>query len=92
MALLLALGFAIVHIAERGGTNVSKEDAVAIAREKIDFEPTDHQVRYLRRGIPSHGYWVVSYYIEKPEGGYERVTVVLIDASTGKVTEVRRTT
>ena len=90
MALLLAVGLALVHFANPGAKNVSKDDAVAIARQKIDFEPTDHQVRYIRRGIPPHGYWVVSYYIQQAGEDYERVTVVLIDASTGKVTEVRR--
>ncbi len=92
MALLLAVGLALVHFANPGAKNVSKDDAVAIARERIDFEPTDYQIRYIRRGIPPHGFWVVSYYIQKSGGGYERVTVVLIDAATGKVTEVRRET
>ena len=92
MVALLAVGFALVHVAERGGRKISKDDAIAISRARIDFEPTGHQIRFLRRGIPPRGYWVTSFYIQKPEGGYERVTVVLVDASSGKVTEVRRTT
>jgi hypothetical protein len=92
MALLIVVGLALVHFANPGGKNVSKEQAVAIARKHIDFKPTDYQIRYIRRGIPPHGYWVVSYYIQKPGQGYERVTVVLIDAASGKVTEVRRET
>jgi hypothetical protein len=92
MVALLAIGFALVQFAERGGRKVSKEDAIAIARARIDFEPTGYQIRFLRRGIPPRGYWVASLYVGKETGGYERVTVVVIDASSGTVTEVHRAT
>jgi Peptidase propeptide and YPEB domain len=89
---LIAIGLVLVNVLGRGGPKISKKEAVAIARPHIDFKPQDYQIRFIRRGIPSHGFWVVSFYIRKEGGGYKRVTVVLIDASTGKVTEVRRTT
>jgi hypothetical protein len=89
---LLALGFVLVHVVDRNGAKVSQQDAVAIARTRIDFKPEDYQIRFLRRGIPSHGYWAVSFFIRKKLGGYSRVTVVLVDAASGRVTEVRRTT
>ena len=89
---LLALGFVLVHFAGRNDKRVSQDQAVAISRMRIDFVPTGHQIRYVRRGIPSHGYWVTSFYIRKKDGTYSRVTVVLVDASSGRVTEVRRTT
>ena len=89
---LLALGFVLVRVADQGGRKVGKDQAIEIARPRIDFRPTGHQIRYIRRGIPSRGYWVVSFYIRNATEGYKRVTVVLVDASTGKVTEVRRTT
>ena len=91
MALLLGLGFALVHTVGRGEKRIGKDAAVDIARPRIDFEPTGYQVRYIRRGIPSHGFWVVSFFIRK-NGEYARVTVVLVDASSGRVTEVRRST
>jgi hypothetical protein len=89
---LLALGFALVHVVDRTGAKVSQDDAVAIARTQVDFEPEDYQIRFLRRGIPSRGYWAVSFFIRKQPSGYKRVTVVLVDAASGKITEVRRTT
>jgi Peptidase propeptide and YPEB domain len=89
---LLALGFVLVHVVDRNGAKVSQDEAVAIARAQIDFKPEDYQIRFIRRGIPSRGYWVVSFFIRKQAGGYERVTVVLVDAASGRVTEVRRTT
>jgi hypothetical protein len=92
MAGLLALGFVLVYVVDRHGARVSQDEAVAIARTRIDFAPEDYQIRFLRRGIPSRGYWAVSFFIRKQAGGYERVTVVLVDAASGKVTEVRRET
>jgi hypothetical protein len=89
---LLAVGLVLVHVAGRGKPRVSQEQAVAIARTRVDFQPKAHQIRFVRRGIPPHGYWVVSFYIPKRGGGYTRVTDVLVDATTGTVTEVTRVT
>lgn len=92
MAGLIAVGLILVHVLGREGPRVSKRDAIAIARPHIDFTPDEHQIRFVRRGIPSRGYWIVSFFIRKPAGGYQRVTVVVVDATTGDVTEVRRST
>jgi hypothetical protein len=91
MVALLTAGFVLVKVAGHNGARVGKDDALAIARQKVDFEPTGYQIRFIRRGIPSRGFWVASFYIQKETGGYSRVTVVLVDAATGKVTEVRKT-
>lgn len=91
MVALLAVGLALVHFGTRGEKKVSQQDALAIARPRIDFEPNGHQIRYLRRGIPPHGFWIVTYYIRSELGLYKRVTTVFVDASSGEVTEVRRT-
>jgi hypothetical protein len=87
---LLALGLVLVNVLGSGKPSVSDDRAVAIARPHIDFKPEDHQIRFVRRGIPPRGYWVVSFFIRRQTGGYKRVTVVLVDAQTGKVAEVRR--
>ena len=92
MIALLAIGLVLVKVLGRSTPNVSKSEAIQISRPRIDFVPQDHQIRFIRRGIPPRGYWIVSYYIPKQGGGYKRVTVVVVDASTGKVTEVRRST
>jgi hypothetical protein len=87
---LLGLGLVLVNVLGSGKPHVSKERAVAIARPRIDFKPQDHQIRFVRQGIPPRGYWVVSFFIRRQSGGYKRVTVVLVDAETGRVTQVRR--
>lgn len=89
---LLALGLVLVNVLGRGKPHVSKKEAIAIARPQIDFTPQDYQIRFVRRGIPPRGFWVVSFFIRKQGGGYKRVTVVLVDAATGRVAEVRRST
>jgi len=91
MVALLAAGLVLVRVAGHNGARVSKNDALAIARERVDFRPTGYQIRFIRRGIPSHGFWVASFYIERDAGGYARITVVLVDAATGRVTELRKT-
>jgi len=89
---LLVVGIVLVRVL--GGTrpHVSESRAVQIAKPKIDFVPQGHTIRYVRRGIPPHGFWIVSFWIHNSTGGYKRVTVVLVDASSGRVTEVRRST
>jgi Peptidase propeptide and YPEB domain len=89
---LVALGLVLVNVLGRGKPSVSEKQAVAIARPRIDFKPQSYQIRFIRRGIPPRGYWIVSFFIPKQGGGYKRVTVVLVDAATGKVAEVRRVT
>jgi hypothetical protein len=87
---LLGLALVLTQVLGRGGTKISSDRAVAIARPRIDFRPTGHTVRFIRRGIPPRGSWVVSFWTRKPNGSYDRVTLVLVDAATGEVTEVRR--
>jgi hypothetical protein len=89
---LLAIGLVLVKVLGRSTPNVSKTEALANSRPRIDFVPQDHQIRFIHQGIPPRGVWIVSYFIRKPEGGYKRVTVVVVDAKTGIVTEVRRST
>ena len=92
MVLLLAIGLILVKVLGRNTPSVSKSEAVAISRPRIDFVPQGHQIRFIRRGIPPRGSWIVSYFIRKQAGGYKRVTVVVVDATTGNLTEVRRST
>jgi hypothetical protein len=91
-ALLLAvllLAFLASRSCASRDTDVSQEEAVEIAREEVDFEPDRVSVRFVPRGVPSQPYWAVSLSTEDTEGRLERVTVVVVDARTGDVEEVR---
>jgi len=90
MAALLVLAFVLTRGLGRTGPDVSKDQAVTVARTRVDFTPEGYNIRLVRRGIPPRPFWVVSFWIRRPEGGYSRITVVVVDANTGRVTEVRR--
>jgi hypothetical protein len=90
MVALLALGLVLTRVLGRTNTRVSKEDAIAVARPKVDFKPQGHNIRLLRQGIPPRPVWAISFWIRKASGGYSRITVVLVDASNGRVVQVRR--
>jgi hypothetical protein len=83
LAVLLA-AFAATKSCARQQDKVNQDEAVAIARKQIDFEPDRVQIRYLPQGIPPVYYWAVSF--STLEGGnLDRVQVVLVNATTGAV-------
>jgi hypothetical protein len=90
MAGLLVLGLVLTRGLGLTGHDVSRNDAVKIARSRVDFTPQGYNIRFVRRGIPPRPFWVVSFLIRIADGGYSRITVVLVDANTGRVTEVQR--
>ena len=92
MVALLALGLVLTRVLGRTTPKVSKADAVAVARPKVDFKPQGYNIRLLRQGIPPRPVWAVSFWIRKAGGGYSKITLVLVDANSGRVMQVRRTT
>jgi hypothetical protein len=93
MVALLALGLVLTRVLGRTTPKVSKADAVAVARPNVDFKPQGYNIRLVRQGIPPRPVWAVSFWIRKIGGnGYSRITLVLVDANSGQVMQVRRTT
>ena len=92
MVALLALGLVLTRVLGRTDTKVSKDGAIAVARPRVDFKPQGHNIRLVRQGIPPRPVWAVSFWIRKAEGGFSRITIVLVDANSGRVMQVRRTT
>jgi hypothetical protein len=90
MVALIALGLLITRVLDRGGAQVSEDRAVAIARPYVEFTPEGHNIRLVRRGIPPRPYWAVSFWIKDDTGDPTRATVVIVNADTGDVTEVRK--
>lgn len=90
--LLLALIAFTSRACAQSRVSVSQADAVATASGQIDYVPDGHNIRFLRRGLTQHPYWAVSLWTRAPDGdGYDRITVVLVDARSGEVAEVTRT-
>jgi peptidase YpeB-like protein len=92
IAILLAV-LLIAFVASRScasvGNRISQDEAVAIAKKQVDYVPEKVQVRLLKRGIQSRPFWAVSLSTVAPNGSLERVTVVVIDARSGRVDEIR---
>lgn len=67
------------------GRDVSKSEAVELARKKASFDPDRYQIRFLQRGIPPHPFWGVSFYDVGPTGAPSKIELFLVDATTGEV-------
>jgi hypothetical protein len=72
------------------GTKTSSKEAIAIAREQLDFVPKCVQIRYLRMGLQSQPVWAVSLWTLTKRKQFDRIAVVLVAARTGKVVAVNR--
>ena len=92
MVALLALGLVLTRVLGRTNPQFSKQDAVAVARPNVDFKPQGYNIRLVRQGIPPRPVWAVSFWIRKAGGGYSKINLVLVDANSGRVMQVRRTT
>ncbi len=89
IAVLLAAFLATQSCASRD-TEISKEEAVEIARKEVDFQPDRVMTRFVPRGIDSRPSWAVSLSTTDAAGRLERVTVVVVDGRTGEIVEKRR--
>ena len=90
MVALIAIGLLLTRVLDRSGARVSEERAVEVARPYAGFTPEGHNIRLLRRGIPPKPFWAVSFWIKDASGDPTRVTLVLVNADTGDVTEVKK--
>lgn len=86
LAVLVAAGVATRSCASSG--DVSKDEAVAIAVEQVDFRPECYQVRFFRAGLKSTPFWAVSVWRLNKAGGFRRIAVVQVNARTGAVVDV----
>jgi len=86
LVVVLFAAFLATKSCARQDNKISQDEAVAIAREHVDFTPEKHQIRYLPQGIPPVFFWAVSLYTVK-NGRPDRVQVVLVNATTGAVQE-----
>jgi len=94
-ALIVFVAFAVIALlASRtcgsAGKPVTQQQAVEIARKQIDYQADGVNVRFLRRGVSEHPFWAVSLWTRGGGGGYDRITVVVVDAEDGSVAQVNR--
>jgi hypothetical protein len=82
---LLLVAFLLTKSCARQQNAVSQDEAVAIARKEVDFEPDRYQVKYLPQGVPPVYYWGVNFQKLGSQGQVLETEVVLVNATTGEV-------
>jgi hypothetical protein len=85
---LLVLTVLVANSCQRSQVRFNQQQAIALAREQVDFEPTQTQIRLLRQGIQSRPIWAVSLSVPTGPDQFDRLAVVRIDANKGKVVSV----
>ena len=88
---MLVAAFVFAQTCQKDQVRVSKEQAIQTARGQVSFEPQRTQIRFLRQGINSRPFWIVSLSIPgETEDTFEQIAVVRVDANNGKVEDVER--
>lgn len=85
----VVLVLALVSAKACGGTasgDLGRDEAIEVARTVAVFEPDGIQVRFVNRGIPPRGTWIVSLH-NGPARNPTAVQTVLVDAATGTITD-----
>jgi len=86
VVLVLLIVF-VARSCQASQVRISQTRAIDIARQQVNFQPKQTQIRLLREGLNSHPFWAVSLSIPSG-GGYRKLTVVRVDANTGTVAGV----
>jgi hypothetical protein len=88
---VLVVAFVVAQTCQKSQIRVQKDQAIATAKERIDFRPKRTQIRLLRQGITSKPYWVVSLSIPTDQDDvFRKLALVKIDANTGEVDSVKQ--
>ena len=91
IAAVLVVAFIAAQTCPKSQVRVDKDQAIATAKERIDFTPEHTQIRLLRQGITSKPFWIVSLSIPTAQKDvFSELALVRIDANTGKVETVKQ--
>ena len=85
---MLVVAFLVSKSCGAVGDEVTQEEAVATAKDAIDFDPEHYQIRLFKKGLDSHPYWGVSLYNGDRTNPTE-CQVVQVDAESGDVASVQ---
>jgi hypothetical protein len=90
IAALLVLAFFVSRGCQQSQIRITKEQAIAIAEQKVDFEPEHTQIRFLRQGLSSKPFWFVVFSVStgKNDDVFAKLAQFRVDANTGQVEEV----
>ncbi len=91
---LFVLALIFAKSCQQSQIRIDEQEAIALAKQQVDFEPKETQIRLVRQGLNRKPFWFVS--LSDPIGsaidpeGFTRLVVVKIDANKGSVEEVAR--
>jgi hypothetical protein len=87
---VLVLAFFVSRGCQQSQVRVTEEQAIAKAKEQVEFTPRRTQIRLLRQGINSRPNWIVSLSVPDSEPDtFRQLAVVRVDANTGKIIDVQ---
>jgi len=87
---VLVVAFVVAQTCQKSSVRYTKDQAVAKAEAQVNFTPKREQIRFLRQGLNSKPYWIVS--LSRPgklKGTFSELAVIRIDANTGKVKDIQ---
>ena len=87
---MLVVAFVVAQTCQKSSVRYTKDQAVAKAEAQVNFTPKREQIRFLRQGLNSKPYWIVS--LSRPgklKGTFSELAVIRIDANTGKVKDIQ---
>jgi hypothetical protein len=91
LALVLLAALAVARTCGSHGQEVSREEAIEIAKDEVDFTPCSERgcvvTRAVQRGIPTRLVWIVGLAESLDENGRPiRFANFVVDARTGEIT------
>jgi hypothetical protein len=91
---LVALTFVASRSCQQDQVRITKEQAIATAKQRVAFKPTHTIVRLLRQGVQSRPNWIVSLSVPRAHAQsaareFKELAIVRVDANTGKVVDVK---
>jgi peptidase YpeB-like protein len=91
LVVVLVAAFFVAKSCQQSQVRVTKEQAIATAKRAVDFKPRITNIRLLRQGLGSKPFWFVNLSVPgRDQGSPRRLSVVKIDANTGKVEDISR--
>jgi peptidase YpeB-like protein len=88
---VLGAAFFVAKTCQESQVRVTKEQAIATAKRAVDFKPRITNIRLLRQGVGSKPFWFVNMSVPGRNSDIpRRLSVVKIDANTGKVEDIVR--
>jgi hypothetical protein len=89
---IFVLALIVSRSCQQEQVQVTEEEAVEIARQEIDFEPTRTNIRFLRQGLDRQPFWYVQFSIPigPDENLFAKLTIVQVDTESGEIVSVKR--